>query len=259
MLTKSSSSGLFFSLPTFFFNLSLFMLRSDQSRIYVHVTDRTTWFKAQSYCREYYTDLVTLRNIDDIYALQSPCLTGESCWIGLQREQSGSPLWKWSNGENSNFTNWIKDQPDNYGGIENCVIMTSFLWNDVPCEVSYEFLCYDEPVLVQESKTWEEALEYCRNLSGSFTTSNYSYDLLLLDYRGFNLTSREVIVNAQTQEVWIGLRFLAGNWLWLNGNPLSGQLPACPAAGNNCGTMTKSGELQLSNCSEKMNFICARK
>ncbi|KAF3686936.1 Aggrecan core protein Cartilage-specific proteoglycan core protein [Channa argus] len=191
--------------------------------------------------------------------VQSPCHWKAYCWIGLQREQSGSNVWKWSNGETSNFTNWNVNQPDDYDGDENCAIMGSFFWSDVPCGYSNAFLCYDEPILVQESKTWEEALEHCRNLSGSFTRNDHFYDLLHPGYRGFNLTSRKVILDAQTQEVWIGLRFLAGNWLWMDGNPLSEQLPACPAAGKFCGTMSKTGELHISNCLEKMNFICTRR
>ncbi|KAK2919698.1 hypothetical protein Q8A73_001902 [Channa argus] len=274
MLTKSSSSGLFVSMLTFILELSLFMLGSDQSRIYVHVPDTVTWSKAQNYCREYYTDLVTLRNYDDIIQLQSPCHWKAYCWIGLQREQSGSNVWKWSNGETSNFTNWNVNQPDDYDGDENCAIMGSFFWSDVPCGYSNAFLCYDEPILVQESKTWEEALEHCRNLSGSFTRNDHFYDLLHPGYRGFNLTSRKVILDAQTQEVWIGLRFLAGNWLWMDGNPLSEQLPACPAAGKFCeaklsphpmavianstihsGLHLLIAELRLTHCSKVSAFV----
>ncbi|KAK2919695.1 hypothetical protein Q8A73_001899 [Channa argus] len=120
-----------------------------------------------------------------------------------------------------------------------------------------------EPILVQENKTWQEALEHCRDLhSYPFSRTNYfkhAYDLLHIRSANLSSAAREAVVNAQTEGVWIGLRFLAGNWLWVNEMPPSNQLPVCPAAGNNCGTVAKTGDVvQLSNCSEKRLFFCSR-
>lgn len=50
------------------------------------------WFEAQHYCRRYYTDLVTIRDVEDVKRLVP--LEG---WIGLRKRKSNE--WKWSRGD----------------------------------------------------------------------------------------------------------------------------------------------------------------
>ncbi|KAF3686938.1 Aggrecan core protein Cartilage-specific proteoglycan core protein [Channa argus] len=263
MLKRSASSRVFIDTLKIIFIVSLFIETYGQNRIYVFVPDTVTQPEAKQHCRKYYTDLATFRNEDDIDALPNECHFGVFCWIGLQRKINDT-VWKWSDGDKTNFTHWELLQPDNFGGQKNCVVIQGSFWYDTSCDDKRPFLCYeDEPILVQENKTWQEALEHCRDLhSYPFSRTNYfkhAYDLLHIRSANLSSAAREAVVNAQTEGVWIGLRFLAGNWLWVNEMPPSNQLPVCPAAGNNCGTVAKTGDVvQLSNCSEKRLFFCSR-
>lgn len=265
MLTKNSSTSFFIVILNFIFNLPLFVRANDQHRRYVHVSLQITWFEAQRYCREHHTDLITFRNKSDLNALQSPCNYSALCWIGLQRDGNDPHVWNWSDGEESSFKNWNvkKNQPDNHYGNENCVVMGQVFWHDLQCDSQKAFLCYeDNPILVKENKTWEEALEHCRTLntdpSSRNMNFNHLYDLPHMNFVGDNLDAKKGFQGSQTPEVWIGLRFLAGTWLWVNEVPLQKQLPACPAPGMYCGTMSKTGELlPLRDCLERRNFFCS--
>lgn len=218
------------------------------------MSNKATWSEAHSYCMEHYTDLATFQTKNELDTLESLLGLDTVYWIGLQKVNN---VWIWSDGQEVTFTQWSREEPKKNGN-DDCAVMRGGSWYDASCNVNVAFLCYEvEPILVNENKTWEEALEHCRALD-SDPNSSYVYDLLHLNYKGFNSSVRTTILDAQTPEVWIGLRFLEGGWLWVTGNSLHDQLPACPAAGQNCGTMSKKGEVQLSNCSKKKNFICAK-
>lgn len=248
----------------FILRLLLFTQVSHQDRIFIYVPYKLSQPEAKRYCRERHTDLASFRNAAELAALQTPCETTDYCWIGLQRVAHGSPDFVWSDGETNGFRQWHSGEPNNEGGTENCVAMAKNEWYDTVCHQQFlDFLCYeDEPILAADEKTWEEALEDCRALHlDPYSSLNYFkhvYDLYQIRSGNFTSLANRVIAGAQTQEVWIGLRFLAGEWLWLNDNPLDIQLPDCPAAANYCSTITKSGQIQLSNCSDSKNFFCSR-
>uniref|UniRef100_A0A673W491 C-type lectin domain-containing protein n=1 Tax=Salmo trutta TaxID=8032 RepID=A0A673W491_SALTR len=111
--------------------------------------------------------------------------------------------------------------------------------------------------LSSPNKTWEEALDHCRK---HFTdlTSLLSENEQLLVQRMINSKG------AQTDHLWTGLRFLASEWLWVNGDPLEyqawtgGRLPHCPAQHLYCGTLAREGELWgTRGCEERRNFLCS--
>ncbi|MBN3320892.1 LYAM1 protein, partial [Atractosteus spatula] len=121
------------------------------TRQYHFVGLEKSWTKAQSYCRENYTDLAVIENREDneqlLQTVGNP--VQYAVWIGLYRDQWS---WQWSMGNihlynqnGSNFTNWTTGQPENNGGKENCGIMASRgLWHDYPCSCSFHFICYQE-------------------------------------------------------------------------------------------------------------------
>ncbi|XP_034733620.1 uncharacterized protein LOC117948197 [Etheostoma cragini] len=261
MLTKSSSTCLFIVILDFIFCLPL--LVQTLQRRYVYVSLKMNWTSAQRYCRENHIDLATLRNQDDMNAVQSPCDYSDNnlCWIGLYRAQSYQNDWDWSDGDLSSFRKWssINDQPNNYQGKEDCVAMGQTFWFDIFCTDQRAFVCYDNLILVKENKTWEDALEHCRNLDSNSNdpSSGHTYNLPDMDFGGINSDARKAILDAQTPEVWVGLRFLAGEWLWVNRKPLLQPQPACPAPRRNCGTMSQTGEiLPHRDCLERRNFLC---
>ena len=64
---------------------------------------------------------------------------GVNVWLGGVRKgcgnDTGADHWYWSNGKKWSYTNWMKNQPDNYEKSENRVHMTSIShgqqWNDI--------------------------------------------------------------------------------------------------------------------------------
>lgn len=72
-----------------------------RTSMFIHYKQKVTWNIAQNFCREYHTDLVTIRSQTDnqkIYYTQG--------WIGLYRDDSDGP-WKWSRrAQIANFISW---------------------------------------------------------------------------------------------------------------------------------------------------------
>uniref|UniRef100_A0A8C8DPS0 C-type lectin domain-containing protein n=1 Tax=Oryzias sinensis TaxID=183150 RepID=A0A8C8DPS0_9TELE len=110
-------------------------------------------------------------------------------------------------------------------------------------------------IVVQEEKTWEEALEHCRENHGDLTS--------LLSETENRLAQREIQNSTITQRVWVGLRFLGDTWKWVNGDPLefqawnqTGDPEQQSPVWRRCGALTKQGEWENRDCQEKLNFIC---
>ncbi|KAH9638210.1 hypothetical protein HF086_017302, partial [Spodoptera exigua] len=72
---------------------------------------------------------------------RKPQLKTQLVWIGAQKEPGlTSRTWKWVDGELVQKPTWGKDQPNNYNGEQNCVVLDggrAWLWNDVGCNLDY--------------------------------------------------------------------------------------------------------------------------
>lgn len=97
-----------------------------------------TWAEAQSYCRETFTDLTTVDNQNDNDRLLSVLQgLGEYAWIGIYDDLT---RWKWALGNadfnnDTDFSNWRLQEPNNVHSQENCTVMISGgLWLDIPCQ-----------------------------------------------------------------------------------------------------------------------------
>lgn len=78
-------------------------------------------------------------------------------------------------------------------------------WYSRSCFQEFRFLCIiDNLVLVTENKTWEEALEHCRNMTTPCAASGgcmYRHDLLSLQWSDHSYVS-DRIYKATSDEVW---------------------------------------------------------
>ncbi|XP_034544276.1 secretory phospholipase A2 receptor-like [Notolabrus celidotus] len=109
--------------------------------------------------------------------------------------------------------------------------------------------------LGRRSKTWEEALEHCRETHTDLTS--------LHSETGTKHVLRRMKHNNIAEPVWIGLHFLGDRWLWVDGDPLvyeawpkgGDQDHQCPIR-KRCGALTKEGVWENRDCQEKLNFIC---
>ena len=144
-------------------------------------------------------------------------------------------------------TIWHDGRPGNY----ECVYVFQGKLFDTNCRYNIFFLC-DHNLVLEEEKTWEEALDHCR------APEPDALDLLNFKDKEELAHIQDVMAQAQTEDVWISLRWLAGRWLWMDqsaGGIIS--LPECPTNGNHCGTLSGGGQ-QARSCVEKRGFFCRK-
>nr|XP_055052944.1 putative C-type lectin domain family 20 member A [Misgurnus anguillicaudatus] len=235
--------------------LSLFGLNSGYRKHYF-VNSRITWKDAQTYCRNNYDDLSTvsgstLQKLSNISLLNLM----DAYWIGLKSDTT-LHIWKWSAGGQATINDWAHGEPGTY--FERCgyVYAVFSQVDQTDCLRSIPFFCMEdyELVLVKQESTWEEALDYCRQ--------NY-LDLAILKSDVRMTEANTATRDAQTDEVWTGLRFLSGNWMWANGEELQykhwsgGQELQCPAMNQRCGVYHRQEMVwKPADCGRRLNFLC---
>ncbi|XP_028822592.1 lymphocyte antigen 75-like [Denticeps clupeoides] len=128
------------------------------------------------------------------------------------------------------------------------------------CDYNQPFFCYQwqmELVVVAENKTWEDALVHCRSFYTDLASLLTAAELTLAKNRS---------APAQAARVWTSLRFLAGEWLWVDQGPPGARadpgdvpLPPCPARTDRCGARNlAAGVWESRDCQERLSFICYR-
>ncbi|XP_039996593.1 E-selectin-like [Xiphias gladius] len=221
-----------------------------------------TWDEAQSFCREKYTDLATVTNMTDATRLLGSRENPAEAWIGLYSDpETCNKTWHWSLPGvefHDNETQWNSGEPNNKDNEENCGFMRRNLrWGDISCLKSSDFICYnDRVVLINESKTWEEALVYCREKH---------YDLVTITNLDEQRWVQDRAKKANSPYVWLGLRYTCTLqfWFWVSDVAVTyknwdshGETDDCDMSG----AMDRGGEhkwiKKLDN--ENFNFICSK-
>ncbi|XP_060716241.1 macrophage mannose receptor 1-like isoform X2 [Tachysurus vachellii] len=222
------------------------------------INNNMSWYDAQTYCREKYTDLVSVRNqTENEEIMRVINVSGISdIWIGLFNDS-----WIWSDQRNSTFRYWRSDKPT---GSLNCAAVSESeqrYWTDVDCTEKLPFICHENKlILIKENKTWKEALIYCRD---------HHHDLVSVRSEEMQLWVKEVTQNASTEHVWLGLRHTCalGFWYWVNGEMICYQYWA-PGNGTgleDCSHEERTGAVQSRGDqkwislpqSQTLNFICS--
>uniref|UniRef100_A0AAZ1XWB8 Uncharacterized protein n=1 Tax=Oreochromis aureus TaxID=47969 RepID=A0AAZ1XWB8_OREAU len=108
----------------------------DGQESFVKVNMLMTWNEAQSFCRENYVDLPSIRNQTENDKI-TVTANGSFVWIGLYRQKV------WSDGSDSLFQFWATGQPDS--GNEQCVaadFSDSGRWSDELCSNNFPSICF---------------------------------------------------------------------------------------------------------------------
>lgn len=210
---------------------------------YVYIEKRRNWHDAQKYCRLFHTDLAPVSDNYDIGLLQQFASdVNEYIWLGLERNPTDSGKWTWSGGGAVSTFFWALGQPQSRQN-EDYGMMRNYTWYDATPNFKETFFCY-RVVVVRERKTWEEALEYCREHHHDLASVATETEMLLIQ--------KELDKHYIMDHVWIGLRFLAGRWLWVDGQLMKYEAwgeegkPACPEV-KLCAALRMMGGTQSNN------------
>ncbi|XP_062372849.1 C-type mannose receptor 2-like [Sardina pilchardus] len=206
------------------------------SRQYYYVADPKTWTEAQTYCRENYADLATIRDKDEMQSLNklssSHNINSGRAWIGLhnQHENCGDVgMW-----------------PENCSSL--CVVWYSGSWWGVPCQKTFPFFCSTGPqspshsfVLI-EKKTWMDAQSHCQVATAE------------------GLNAEGLLVNRTDKAIWVNLQ--GRNWTWSDGDEPSftNWHRNWPKASVTCAAVFQNpggqGEWEPQDCTERSPFFC---
>ncbi|XP_048826077.1 macrophage mannose receptor 1-like [Brienomyrus brachyistius] len=235
------------------------------SHQYHFVNINLTWTDAQAYCRQNYTDLATIDNMEEMKRLTGSVgsdYTGEA-WIGLKNGTSWR--WQWSSGEgDTGYTNWDTYAQYMQNNGQHCVgMLDDGCWNNINCSLlrmTGHFICYTAPTyedginatwnftLIKQNMNWSDAQSYCR----------YNYtDLATVRNQGDNDLIHKIVPGHTW--AWIGL--FRDTWEWSdlsNSSFRNWKIGQNDYVNNTCALaqVTWPGTWDVTPCDEKHPFIC---
>uniref|UniRef100_W5L1E9 C-type lectin domain-containing protein n=1 Tax=Astyanax mexicanus TaxID=7994 RepID=W5L1E9_ASTMX len=213
-----------------------------------HFVDQSkTWTEAQNYCRQNYTDLATINNMNEMKKLNEALKdkTVHAVWIGLNRGNTGK--WGWSLGGGrfesvgDSYRNWSSGEPNNAQHNEHCVAMykQDGTWLDAPCEDDNTFVCLYQ--------------SYCRE---------HHTDLVSVRNQTENQQIWSMLKTGN--RIWIGL--FNDSWKWSDQSSSSFRYWYSKQPDNYCGKencttiiINKQGHWNDDNCDTPHQFICHEK
>ncbi|XP_039505349.1 macrophage mannose receptor 1-like [Pimephales promelas] len=227
-------------------------------RQYHFINENKTWTEAQRFCRENYTDLATVDNMNDMNELEKSVNVGgvQFIWIGLKK--AGVDKWQWSSGEPALYLNWAPTQPDN---TAECAMMSNGQWEDLPCSNKHNFICNSSNnmntglVFVSEEKNWTDAQSFCRqNNTELVSVRNQNENQQVQDF----ISSLKL----SASRIWIGLFRVRDPWQWSDQsnssfrNWYTGE-PNNQGGNENCTVIIKNeGQWFDISCNRQFPFVC---
>ncbi|KAK8721900.1 hypothetical protein OTU49_012628 [Cherax quadricarinatus] len=122
----------------------------------LQVTEGGDFERGRQYCQKHGGDLVhgigqaTHSFLKSELERLKDTMRTNLIWIGAQREpQYISRTWRWVDDKVVERPRWGQEQPNNYNGKQNCVVLDGgreWAWNDVGCELNYlHWICQFQP------------------------------------------------------------------------------------------------------------------
>ncbi|KAI2665885.1 Macrophage mannose receptor 1 [Labeo rohita] len=226
-------------------------------RQYHFINEIKTWTEAQRYCREKYSDLATVDNMNDMNELKKSVnyRISQYVWIGLQKMSRDE--WQWSSGETALYLNWATGQPDSR---DDCAMMRNGQWHDLPCGENKYFICNNTNtglVLVNQTMNWRDAQIYCRQNHIDLVSVRNQNESQLLE----KIISDR---NLSGSHVWIGL--FRDSWQWSDLSNSSFRYwntdqPNNLGGNQNCTALNLYAQGQWHDlyCNNQCPFLCAMK
>uniref|UniRef100_A0A3P8XUQ0 C-type lectin domain-containing protein n=1 Tax=Esox lucius TaxID=8010 RepID=A0A3P8XUQ0_ESOLU len=190
---------------------------ANRERDYTFMAQPKSRTEAQSCCKQNYTDLYTAKDEAEMKMMRNiiaAALTKQG--IAASSQLYAFSYWVWSLdgselGEESFWANGT-DGTTNDLNQKLCVNMMDSKWYIDDCTTTHSFVCYDdELVLVQQNKTWSEALWSCRD---------QGWELVSVLNQNIQNWVQQRADNASSPFVWLGLRYSCtlNFWFWVSGN-----------------------------------------
>ncbi|KAI5109510.1 C-type mannose receptor 2-like, partial [Silurus meridionalis] len=228
----------------------------NSSDKYIYNSKNTTWIEAQSYCRQNYTDLASIRDVTEyklIHDMATPLQF--YTWIGLFRNP-----WKWIDETPLSLVPWKTGNPDNFYINENCAFLYQNHLEDALCSDLKPFFCYDGEqnfflmyYVVKEQKTWSDAQAYCQATHTDLAMIKTNDDLIQIQ----DEANRQQFIS----KAWVGV-YNDNSWRWSLGNkPLENMKIWAPGQPNNnggkqnCGVIIPAG-WDDRDCTDMNPFVC---
>ncbi|XP_048008239.1 C-type mannose receptor 2 isoform X2 [Megalobrama amblycephala] len=237
----------FFLLVVFGF---LSFTSSQISHQYHFINIRKNWTEAQRFCREKYIDLATVNNADEMNSLFGAISdVSYDVYIGLYRSEVFR--WHWTLPDSYNvelFQNWKEKQPDQDNNHGCAVMDNNGKWFSDSCDLQKPFVCFNATsntkyILIEVTKTWREAQEYCQ----TFYT-----DLVNIRDSSENQNVKKIAKN----DVWIGL--FKDPWSWSDQSNSSFRFWSNIRRDQNCVSVmvNQTGKWNDVKCNATQPFIC---
>ncbi|XP_034006134.1 C-type mannose receptor 2-like [Trematomus bernacchii] len=183
-----------------------FICYNEPNQTYHCKVETKNWLQAQSYCREHHTDLVSgfkqMNSTEFKETMKRVSNLDNEFWIGLFRD-----TWSWSDGKNFSFRHWEDSFEDVASTSKPCAMTKpNGKWSSDKCKEEKPFYCYDDKViLIKEKKTWDEAVDYCRENHCDLVSITDSHQQRWVQERA---------KMADTEFVWLGMRYTCTLDLW---------------------------------------------
>ncbi|KAI5606714.1 secretory phospholipase A2 receptor-like isoform X1 [Silurus asotus] len=222
---------------------------------YYLIQQGRNWSDAQAYCKAKHTDLAIVENNDHMVTLLSEAQKNQlasSAWLGLYNDIHS---WRWSfkNKPLGSTNMWLKGEPNNAGGHQECIVIFPYGWVDRDCTTKYSFICFDDTksgleryINISDGMSWREAQSHCRQYYTDLTNT--------LDQTEYSIVKEFFPV------AWIGL--FRDAWKWVDNTTFStlrwlNKQPDNLLKNENCGFLNSS-QVGDALCSDVMPFFCYR-
>ncbi|EYC25004.1 hypothetical protein Y032_0012g1635 [Ancylostoma ceylanicum] len=110
------------------------------NRCYKFVNDPQPFYLAEEACISAGGHVVSVSSGYENAMLTETLQSGRMSYSYIGLNKLSAPSWSWSDGSNSNYTNWAANQPN---GTAACAVLNSVdgTWTGVACNKAYPYVC----------------------------------------------------------------------------------------------------------------------
>lgn len=127
-------------LPSIVISVQSFSLgKKTGKKFYVTNGEKMPFSKVKALCVELQGTVATPKNAEENKAIQD--VAKDIAFLGITDEVTEGRF-VYVTGQGLTYSNWKKNEPNNHGSGEDCVILLEDgLWNDISCQASFLAVC----------------------------------------------------------------------------------------------------------------------